>query len=151
MGDRALQRPWRRPCAPLGISKPALTWVVPAAGRHRHCERLWLSSGPGSHPDRGLGGVLWTLGGGRGWLLQLTQGHSLYVHPEACASATCMLLSLSVVQAQVRHHPGQKIASRSSRSAPVSEPGGRADRGLTGALALICTLFSWSLWHPWSL
>ena len=52
-----MQRPWRRPCAPLGISKPALTWVVSASGRHHHCERLWLSSGPGSHPDRGLGGV----------------------------------------------------------------------------------------------
>ena len=58
-----------------GFSRLPLAWVVPAAGRHHHCERMWPSSGPGGHPDSVWEGVWrWVVEATRGafWMIQAT-------------------------------------------------------------------------------
>jgi hypothetical protein len=118
-GDRALGKPWAGPEVSVMLlyasASLPLTWVAPAAAGTTTLSLCHAPSGPGSDPDRvpeASGGAEW-----KPSVAAAAHTGSRPVHPEACASAACMLLSLRVGQECSRHHAGQITGSRSPRSA----------------------------------
>jgi hypothetical protein len=131
-------------CAPPGFHLPgwrrplADTTTVDICGAHRG--RAVTPTGVG----KGSGGARRRPG-----MAAAAHTGSLPVHPVACASSICMLLSLWVRQGWSRDHARQLPGSRRPRL--VADPVLRVwvSRALTRALTLTCTLCAWPVWHHW--